>query len=179
MKRCIMRGRFKAENDFYKHKSQPGGTNVKCIDCFNGRSGLSEEYIRYFPTEYRRMKNLEAREKAHLAIPVTISVWLRALGDFNFECAITGDKDITLDHFIPVSAGGSTTYGNIIPLSLKLNSSKKDKNPFEWAESCEFLDRIRFNAAALYLAAINQMEPAAYRQHVFNFFTEAVFKTSN
>jgi hypothetical protein len=55
---------------------------------------------------------------------------------FKEECSLTGDiEEITIDHFIPISWGHGGTYiGNVYPLNITINRSKKDLNPFKWFE---------------------------------------------
>lgn len=50
-------------------------------------------------------------------------------------------KPLTIDHFIPLSKGGSDTLGNLLPACWSCNSSKQDKDPLEWYQSQEFYSR--------------------------------------
>ena len=48
-------------------------------------------------------------------------------------CVYCGTKEnITADHIIPISRGGSHSEGNLQPLCAKCNSSKCDKFMYEW-----------------------------------------------
>jgi len=61
---------------------------------------------------------------------------------FDYKCAYCGDdKDITNDHFIPVSHGGKSIAGNILPACRSCNSSKQNSDPAEWC-TLEQLERI-------------------------------------
>jgi 5-methylcytosine-specific restriction endonuclease McrA len=66
---------------------------------------------------------------------------------YKSECAHCGSKEnITQDHVIPIARGGSHSEGNLQPLCLSCNSSKKDKTMIEWR--LPFL-RERFGADAV------------------------------
>jgi len=40
-------------------------------------------------------------------------------------------KDLTMDHIVPLSRGGRSTKGNIVPCCMKCNSEKKYYTPVE------------------------------------------------
>ena len=46
------------------------------------------------------------------------------------------NKDITIDHRIPISRGGRHSIGNLQTLCKACNSSKKDKTIMEWRIAC-------------------------------------------
>jgi len=43
-------------------------------------------------------------------------------------------KDLTMDHIVPVSRGGKSTKGNVVPACKKCNNKKKSKLPIEWEQ---------------------------------------------
>lgn len=55
----------------------------------------------------------------------------------------------------------------MIPLSETLNRSKRDKNPFEWAETLTDDQRARFDKVVEYLADLNGLTVTDYREFVF------------
>lgn len=70
--------------------------------------------------------NIEKKKDIREKIPQHIidKVWRRDLG----QCAICGSKEkIEIDHIIPVSKGGSSTYRNLQLLCEKHNRSKHNK----------------------------------------------------
>jgi hypothetical protein len=87
----------------------------------------------------------------------------------NHQCVLTGDtNDIALDHFIAVSTGHGGTYlGNIIPLKSILNSSKHNKNPFDWINTRPDIDINEFNNVVKYLANLNKLTPDEYKNFVY------------
>lgn len=41
-------------------------------------------------------------------------------------------KELTMDHVVPVSRGGKTTKGNVVPCCKECNNAKKQLLPMEW-----------------------------------------------
>ncbi len=41
-------------------------------------------------------------------------------------------KDLTMDHIVPLSRGGKSTKGNVVPCCKACNTNKKTKLPMEW-----------------------------------------------
>ncbi|MCU0540302.1 MAG: HNH endonuclease [Desulfobacterales bacterium] len=46
-------------------------------------------------------------------------------------------RELTMDHIIPVSRGGRTTKGNVVPCCKECNNAKKQLLPMEWEEYLE------------------------------------------
>jgi 5-methylcytosine-specific restriction endonuclease McrA len=44
----------------------------------------------------------------------------------------TPPRDLTMDHIVPISRGGRTTKGNVVPACKKCNNAKKHLLPMEW-----------------------------------------------
>jgi len=42
--------------------------------------------------------------------------------------------ELTMDHIVPISRGGKTTKGNVIPACKECNNKKKQLLPVEWEE---------------------------------------------
>lgn len=63
----------------------------------------------------------------------TYADWLNTLRIWNWACAYCGSRDqITKDHAVPISRGGSDYIGNIVPACLSCNSAKCDRTITEW-----------------------------------------------
>jgi 5-methylcytosine-specific restriction protein A len=41
-------------------------------------------------------------------------------------------KELTMDHIVPISRGGKSTRGNVVPCCKKCNNMKKQLLPIEW-----------------------------------------------
>ena len=55
-------------------------------------------------------------------------------------------KDLTMDHIVPISRGGKSTRGNVVPCCKNCNNTKKQLLPMEWEE---YLNKARTKAADL------------------------------
>lgn len=87
----------------------------------------------------------------------TIKEWLATKEDFNNECAYCGEKrKLTQDHFIPVSKGGGYIMGNIVPACASCNSSKRDRDFFEWYPQKDFYNKDREDKIINYLNTMKQ-----------------------
>lgn len=45
-----------------------------------------------------------------------------------------GAKNLTMDHIVPLSRGGKSKKGNLVPACKECNNKKKYLLPIEWAE---------------------------------------------
>ena len=41
-------------------------------------------------------------------------------------------KTVTMDHIVPISRGGRSTKGNVVPCCKNCNNKKKQLTPVEW-----------------------------------------------
>ncbi len=49
--------------------------------------------------------------------------------------------DLTMDHLIPISRGGRSIHGNVVPCCKECNTRKHSLMPFEWEEYLERLSK--------------------------------------
>lgn len=132
-----------------------------------------ERMYRNSNIELSRIKLLRKRAR-RVALPNTLTVeqYESTLLRFNNSCALSGRKeDIHADHVIPISIGhGGTIHGNIIPLNSSINISKSNHNVFEWFDTNKErlkLTQSKFDAMIEYLAEVNGVSVADYRDHVY------------
>jgi 5-methylcytosine-specific restriction protein A len=52
-----------------------------------------------------------------------------------------GRRDLTMDHIVPLSRGGRSTKGNLVPACKMCNNRKKYLLPIEWEEYLESLKK--------------------------------------
>lgn len=51
-----------------------------------------------------------------------------------------GRADLTMDHIVPLSRGGKSRKGNLVPACKECNNNKKYLLPLEWEEYLEKLN---------------------------------------
>ena len=59
----------------------------------------------------------------------------------------TPPKALTMDHIVPISRGGKSTRGNVVPCCKTCNNAKKQLLPMEWEE---YLNNARIKAGDLH-----------------------------
>lgn len=77
-----------------------------------------------------RAERNKARELRH-------SQWWKrriAKGICHYCQAPTPPKELTMDHILPLSRGGRSTKGNLVPCCKECNTQKKQLLPVEWAQ---------------------------------------------
>jgi 5-methylcytosine-specific restriction protein A len=69
--------------------------------------------------------------------------WLRKIqpGRCYYCHSQVGRTQLTMDHVVPLSRGGRSTKGNIVPACKECNNKKKYLLPVEWQEYLESLAR--------------------------------------
>ena len=80
-------------------------------------------------SDLKKEKN-KARELRH-------SQWWKrrcAKGVCGYCMGKTPPDELTMDHIVPISRGGKTTKGNVIPACKECNNKKKQLLPMEWED---------------------------------------------
>lgn len=79
--------------------------------------------------------------------------WQNCLKYFDNKCAYCGRKlgKPTLEHFIPVIKNGELSRWNVIPACKSCNSSKRNKDFFDWYVNQDFYNEIREKRILKYL----------------------------
>jgi 5-methylcytosine-specific restriction protein A len=67
--------------------------------------------------------------------------WMRKIqkGECHYCHRKVGRDSLTMDHVLPLSRGGKSRKGNIVPACKQCNSKKKYLLPIEWEEYLKFL----------------------------------------
>lgn len=82
-----------------------------------------------------------AREKAEARRLRRSAWWSRKIqeGKCYYCDRHVGPKVLTMDHVVPLSRGGRSKKGNIVPACKECNNKKKYLLPIEWEEYLESL----------------------------------------
>src|SRR5690606_5665668 len=121
-----------------KRRKDPNTSNIVKSHKDNYRKS---EIGRAKHNERNRIRNHKRRSKV---FQWTKTDWEKCKLYFSNKCVYCGSKEfLTQDHFIPLSddACTGTVPTNIVPSCVRCNSSKNNKNPYEWASN-ESLERI-------------------------------------
>lgn len=117
---------------------------------------------RYNELQRKAWHRRKAKER-NLINDFTESEWEACLNYFRnesnqVECCYCGEptEDIEKDHFIAVSNGGGYTATNIVPACKSCNSSKQDKDFFEWYPSQEFYSEERVDKILKYFNSLRE-----------------------
>jgi 5-methylcytosine-specific restriction endonuclease McrA len=96
--------------------------------------------------------NARRSRKNCLESSLTNEQWEEIKLHFDNKCAYCGkEESLTREHFIPLSKGGEYTINNIIPVCKSCNSSKLDKDFFEWYPKYRYYSKKRENKILRYL----------------------------
>lgn len=78
-------------------------------------------------------RNYDRRRRNAPGVGVQPRDWERLIKRFRSRCAYCDSEgDMTMDHVVPLSRGGTHSVGNILPACLSCNSSKNNKLLVEW-----------------------------------------------
>lgn len=125
----------------------------KCIDDYRSKFIDRTDYLRStqkrrtaYTRQWRKLNPASTRNSKYkrrlreASGVISERDWERTLNRFNRACAYCGCKgEITLDHVVPLSRGGTNTVGNILPACRSCNSSKHAHFISEW----KFIRRCR------------------------------------
>lgn len=79
-------------------------------------------------------------------------IWESTKKYFDNKCAYCGEERVlTVEHFVPVSKGGSYDINNIIPICKSCNSKKCNRDFFDWYAKQEFYSKKREQKILKYL----------------------------
>lgn len=103
----------------------------------------------YFKTTKQKRRTL----KQNSGGSYTVEQWNEALKYFNNKCAYSGKpmEQVSVEHIIPITKGGTSYIWNIIPCELSLNKSKNNKYLLEWYKEQEFYSEERLNKIYEYI----------------------------
>lgn len=82
----------------------------------------------------------EVKRERDKARELRRSRWWRnrlARGVCHFCSGSFSPEELTMDHLVPVTRGGKSTPGNVVPACKECNSRKKYLLPIEWDEYLE------------------------------------------
>jgi 5-methylcytosine-specific restriction endonuclease McrA len=149
------------EEYFPTNKNSGYGLIKRCRTCCNRK--VKEIYRPKYKTRIKKYRlehsdkiniyshNRRAK-KNNLAFNFSEEEWGKCKSYFDNKCAYCGSEEkLTQEHFIPLSQNGEYTKNNIIPVCGNCNSSKHDKDFFEWYPKQAFYTKKRERKILEYL----------------------------
>lgn len=114
----------------------------------NEDSSLCKRAKYTFDEEYRLAEIIRCHERRQISTvnSLTPTEWLEAIEAFDKTCAYCGSiHNLTMDHVIAVSNGGTAHKSNIIPACSSCNSSKQASDMVEWYTKQIFYSKERLD----------------------------------
>ena len=118
---------------------------------------LKNKKAEYYKTERGKATHKASTQKRRAAKAqnggsFSADEWEALCGLFDNKCAYCGDSnELTADHIVPLSKGGTNNIANILPACKKCNSSKHAKGLTEWFMSKTFFTHERYNKILSYM----------------------------
>jgi len=142
------RARTKASRAAHPEQREKHATRIKKY--LRHLRATSPEYRAYKAEKDRQYRQSPAgkasmakckAKRRHLEKGATLTgeQWENTLKAFDSKCAYCRkDTTIIMDHFIPLSAGGKTEVGNMVPACFTCNSKKQHFMPSVWCSESKY-----------------------------------------
>lgn len=101
-----------------------------------------------YAESYRIARHKEESYRKGRPCNLLLSEWAETLRHYSWRCAFCKGPFESLDHFVPVSRGGASWVGNVVPSCLRCQAVKGNLLPAE----VEAIPRDRMDMIAHYLA---------------------------
>lgn len=87
----------------------------------------SKRYRAAHPEKYKEYRRQRRARLAEVECTLTVAQWEEVQMRYKYQCAYCGKSkvNLTMDHVVPISKGGSHTADNIVPACKTCNSSKQ------------------------------------------------------
>lgn len=126
-------------------KDTLGRPRSSCKECQAYKSAKSKR-IKYHNDNDYRIKRLEQNHERRTSVEsgYTVDEWHAKAASYGFACAYCGaSSNITSDHIVPLSAGGTNYIQNIVPACGSCNYSKGPRDLIEWYTTQPFFSKER------------------------------------
>ena len=100
-----------------------------------------------YAESYRISRHKEESYRQNRLCNLLLSEWAETLRHFNWRCAFCNGPFESLDHFVPVSRGGASWVGNVVPSCLRCQAAKGNLLP----EEVEAIPKDRMDIVGRYL----------------------------
>lgn len=105
-----------------------------------------------------KYKSLLRKQQRRAAGSLTLEQWFKICKLFDNSCAYCGSRlNIEQEHIVPVSKGGKTSFGNIIPACGSCNRSKCNRDLIEWYRTRDTFTEERLEKILDYMEVYNEI----------------------
>jgi|Laugresu1bdmlbsd_1035121.scaffolds.fasta_scaffold08586_3 hypothetical protein len=109
------------------------------------RSWRQQHDFSYRAYHREKSKRRKARMRGNHVVPVTASQVVKRFTEFDHACAYCGaDGALHIEHFLPISVGGTHVLSNILPACHSCNYSKQAHDPETWYRAQPFFSEQRW-----------------------------------
>ena len=129
---CSTCGKEKPITEFYM-QSYTGKLSDQCKTCINVKRSVVRNKAKH--GKFISKEKVRAMEMPDY----TLNDWKDAMVHFGGECPICGVKEgrgkkskFDRDHIVPISKGGKTVRGNVMPCCSKCNRGRGNKDILTW-----------------------------------------------
>lgn len=155
-RRCTTCGNTKPIHDFGRNGLDKAGEpshRKDCKVCYSAKrkeNNNSNKHAQFLGHQ---------RTRGEVNIRYTFTEWRETVIFFNGCCSFCGrtmrkGETLTKDHLVPVSEGGLTTQGNVVPACKSCNSSKNNSEWREWLMKQPTFSQERMNRIFLWRTII-------------------------
>lgn len=155
--------RERKRNDYHKNKEARKAKHKQWLN--ENKERASERQKEYYKEKPEVFSEIRQRRRSNLNKVEHNFTWVEweiCLNHFENKCCYCGKKKkLEQDHFIPLNSGGEYTSNNIVPACKSCNSSKRDRNFFEWYNQKEYYSKERELKILNYLGYENNIQKLA------------------
>lgn len=159
-KRCPVCDTYKPRSEFYPRRKIPNAVMSSCKECTksahkdwyvdnreydiatsakwreDNRELYQEQMRKWKQANPERKKELEHRRRTRKQDNGVYFISAKDMRKLTGPCAYCGSLDnITMDHVIPISRGGTHGIGNLVPACHQCNTVKNARTVMEWRMS--------------------------------------------
>ena len=153
LEKNLERERQRKLEDYYKNKKERLKKHKEWLEKNKQRVlERQREYYKEHPDIFAGIRQRRRSRLKKVEHNYTWEEWENCKKYFDYKCCYCGEeRELEQDHFIPLNNGGGYTTDNIVPACKSCNSSKRDRDFFEWYKEKPFYSKEREEKILEYL----------------------------
>jgi hypothetical protein len=157
--------------EFTPNKRGLGGKHSKCLVCMKTyQKNVENPWQKQNPDKFMAYVHNRRAKKLGLPAELTADIVATMREEQKGRCILSGlEGDLHLEHAVPLSKSGGSTFENCYFVNEYLNRSMKNTNMFEWVKGqYNFVQRRFYNVFVPMMADRNGMTPKEYEAFVYD-----------